>query len=105
MSYLGNKNGPKESEILNKLGSDYFGCSGENLEVDISNHSYAESRDEVVPVHVDEKGRSYVIFSSTRHNMPQRFILEAHGYILKGEIKTFTDEEAAHWKKRITAEK
>lgn len=56
MSNIGNRNGPRESEILNKLGPNYFGCSAEDLESDISHHQYAESRGEVVPVHIDEKG-------------------------------------------------
>lgn len=104
MSFLGNKNGPRESEILNKLGPDYFGCSAEALEEDISHHSLAESRGEVVPVHVDEKGRPYLKFSSHKLGETQNFILEDNGYFLEGEIATFTDEEAEHWNKRLDTE-
>ncbi len=76
MSYIGNRNGPRELEILNKLGPNYFGCSAEDLESDISHHQYAESRGEVVPVHIDEKGRPYIKFSSPKPGETQRFILE-----------------------------
>lgn len=31
MSFLGNLNGPKESEIIEKLGPDYFGITWEQL--------------------------------------------------------------------------
>lgn len=104
MSYLGNKDGPLESDILNRLGNKFFGCTTEALEEDISHHHYAETRGEVVPVHIDEKGRAFVIFSSAGPGKTQRFMLEDHGYILRGDIKTFNEEEAMRWKKRKLAE-
>lgn len=100
MAYLGNKNGPRESDILNRLGPNYFGCSPAGLEEDISYHVYAESRGEVVPVHIDEEGRPYIEFSSSDKSKPQRFYLEENGYILRGDIKTFSEEENDRWKKR-----
>ena len=103
MAYLGNRNGPRESEIVDRLGPSYFGCSPVGLEEDISHHIYAESRGKVVPVHIDEKGRPYIEFSSPRPGKVNWFILEEHGYQLKGKINTFTDEEQLRWQKRINA--
>jgi hypothetical protein len=103
MAYLGNKNGPRESEILDRLGPGYFGCSPVGLEDDISFHVFAESRGEVAKVHIDEKGRPYVEFSSPEPGKLNRFVLEEHGYQLKGEIITFTDDEQLRWQKRINA--
>ncbi len=100
MAYLGNKDGPRESEILDRLGPAYFGCSIEGLEEDINHHRYAESRGEVVPVHVDEAGRPYVEFSSPIPGRVQRFVLEEHGYHLRGKIETFSIEEKTIWAQR-----
>ncbi len=100
MSYLGNADGPRESEILEKLGPIYFGCSPADLESDISFHNFAESKGEIVPVHVDEKGRPYIIFSSPDPGTTQIFVLEKHGYKLEGEIKTFSENESSLWKNR-----
>jgi hypothetical protein len=73
VAYLGNLNGPRESEIQDRLGASYFGCSPAALEEDIAHHVYAESRDEVVAVHVDHQGHAYVEFSSPTGGTPQRF--------------------------------
>lgn len=100
MAYLGNKNGPRESDIINRLGYSYFGCSPAELEEDISYHHYAESRDDVMPVHVDENGRPYIELSSPRVGKIHRYILEEHGYMISGEIKTFAEEEHVRWQRR-----
>jgi hypothetical protein len=99
MAYLGNENGPRESDILNRMGFSYFGCSPAELEEDISYHYYAESRNEIVPVHIDENGHPYVEFSSLQAGKIYRYILEEHGYKLRGEIKTLTEEEQVRWQK------
>jgi hypothetical protein len=104
MAYLGNKDGPRESDILNHLGPGYFGCSPAQLEEDISYHLYAESRNEVVPVHIDEDGRPYIEFSSPDPERINRYVLEEHDYLLKGEIKTFSNDEQLRWQERFDAD-
>jgi hypothetical protein len=100
MAYLGNKNGPRESEIIDKLGPSYFGCSGAALEEDIAYHIDAEQREEVAKVHVDDSSHPYVLFSSAKAEGTQRFYLEEHGLRLEGDIKTFTEEEQGYWRNR-----
>ena len=85
MSYLGNKNGPRESEILERLGPDYFGITSEALENEISHNRLAESRGEVVHVKIDEKGDPFIIFSST-DKKEIRFYLIKEGYNLRGNV-------------------
>lgn len=100
MAYLGNINGPRESEILDKLGHSFFRCSPGELEEDISYHRFAESRSEIAPVHIDFNGSPYIEFSIKELKAPSKFILEEHGYSLKGYIKTFTEEEFLRWQAR-----
>jgi hypothetical protein len=97
MAYLGNRDGPRESDILDRMGFSFFGCSPIGLEEDISYHRFAEARGEVVPVHVDQTGRAYVVFSSPQPGKTTRYVLEEHGYSLMGNIATFSEEESAHW--------
>ena len=80
MAYLGNRNGPRESEILNKLGHIYLGCSPGELDADISDMEYSESRGVVAPVHVDVAGRPYIEFTSPEPGRTRTFVLEEHGY-------------------------
>ena len=97
MAYLGNLKGPRESVILDELGPQYFGVSPAQLEEDIDYHHFAESRSEVVPIHVDENGRAYIKFSTP--NGPIQFYLE-NKYSLEGDIETFTKEEKLRWVSR-----
>jgi len=64
MSFLGNLNGPKESEIIEKLGPNYFGISWEQLEAELSHNRFAENRNEIVPVNIDNTGEPYILLSS-----------------------------------------
>jgi hypothetical protein len=91
MSFLGNLNGPKESEIIEKLGHNYFGISCEQLETDISYHRDAEMRREVVPVRIDKNGNLYILFSSA-DKMGQRFYLRKEGYSLQGKVLCLTEQ-------------
>lgn len=100
MAFVGNRNGPAQSEILSKLGAEYFGCSTEALEEDISFHVSSESLGEVVPVNVDESGQPYLIFRSPVPDELQRFYLEIGGYRLRGDIETYTEEEKDFWTQR-----
>lgn len=85
MSYLGNKNGPRESEMIERLGPDYFGITLEALENEILHSRVAESREEVVPVRIDENGQPFVLFSSP-DKKGQRFYLLREGYVLQGMV-------------------
>jgi hypothetical protein len=103
MAFVGNRNGPAQSEIIWRLGAEYFGCSPEALDEDISFHINSEARGEVVPVNVDESGQPYLIFRSPGPNKLQRFYLEAGGYPLRGDIQTYTEEEKEFWIRRISS--
>lgn len=85
MSFLGSLNGPRESEIVEKLGPDYFGITWEQLEVDISYHRDAERRNEVIPVRIDNSGEPYILFSSP-DKKGQCFYLQKEGYHLYGSV-------------------
>jgi hypothetical protein len=92
MSLLGNLNGPKESEITEKLGPNYFGITWEQLERDIADHVDAENRKEVVPVRIDSSGEPYILFSLPDKKR-QRFYLKREGYHLHGEVLCLTEED------------
>ena len=85
MSFLGNKKGPRESEIIEKLGPDYFGISWAELENEISHQRANESREEIVPVMIDSSGEPYIVFSSP-NKQTQRFYLRKEGYKLRGKV-------------------
>lgn len=97
MAYIGNKRGPRESDLLQLAGHQYFGCSPADLEDDISFAEFSEQRGEVLRVHVDERGKPYLVFSSPNPRQPQRLYLEEHGIELSGEVDTFTDDEKMRW--------
>jgi hypothetical protein len=100
MAFVGNKNGPRESRILEKLGANYFGCSTDALEEDISHHLRTEQRGEVVPVHVDDSGQPYINYNAPKRGEVQRFYLEEHGIFLHGDIETFDEREKHFWEQR-----
>src|SRR5512140_1077527 len=98
MAFLAHRFGPRESELLGRLGHVLFGCSPAELEEDISSHEYAEARGEVVPVHVDRAGRPYVEFSFRAPPSPRPFYLLDHGDDLPAHIVTFTKDESRCWR-------
>ena len=104
MAFIGNTNGPRESQVLQSLGSQYFGCSPAGLENDISHAEFSEQRGEVVPVHVDQSGLAYLEFSSPQPGRPQRYYLAEYGFELQGDVQTFTDEERMNWLVRSLVE-
>jgi hypothetical protein len=91
MSFLGNLNGPKESEIIEKLGPDYFGITWAELERDISDHKDAENRNEIIPVRIDDSGEPYILFSSP-DKKGQRFYLQKEGYHLHGSVLCINEQ-------------
>ena len=101
MAFIGNRTGPRESEIVDKLGCSYFGITPAQLEYDIELWQESERGRavEVRAVHVDENGQPY-IYLTQANGVKGRFYLEEHGYYLRGSIKTFTEEEAEYWHRR-----
>jgi len=92
MSFVGNREGPRKSEIVRKLGPDYFGISREELEDEIQLYRDDEFNDIVDPVCVDKEGRHFIKFDAPNGNI-QRFYLEENGYRLKGDIDEIQVED------------
>jgi hypothetical protein len=101
MAFVGNRTGPRQSQIIRRLGREYFGCSAEALEEDISDHIRSEDSGEVVPVHVDDSGQPYLVFLSPTPGVLQHFYLEASGYQLFGDIQTYEEKEQGFWEDRV----
>ena len=85
MGFIGNKKGPRMSEILLKLGPDYFSISMEKLEHEIELNWEEEYHGLVDPVYVDKDGRRFLKFYAPNGTV-QRFYLEENGYYLEGDI-------------------
>lgn len=92
MSFVGNRKGPRKSEIVQKLGPDYFGISMEELEAEIQLYRYDEYNDLVDPVNVDKEGRHFIKFYAP-NNRKQKFYLEENGYYLEGSIDEIQEED------------
>lgn len=75
MAYLGNRKGPRESEIVQRLGNEYFGITPAQLASDIDMFEDSERRNEVQPVCLDEQGRPYVVFPG------QAFVEKGSAYV------------------------
>jgi hypothetical protein len=101
MAYLGNLNGPRESEIFNRLGHLYFGCSAAALETEISDSEFGEAHSVIVPVHVDHGGKPYIELSRPDRHVPERYYLDDAGYLLSGDIETYTKQEKEAWSARL----
>lgn len=93
MSFVGNRRGPRKSEIVQKLGPDYFGISMEELEAEIQRYRNDEYNDLVDPVSVDKEGRHFLKFNAPNTDLPQRFYLEENGYYLEGDIDEIRVED------------
>lgn len=81
MAFVGDKNGPRMSEIIRSLGHSYFGITAAHLEEEIQWCEKYERDGVVDPVFKDADGKYFLLF-----NVPagktQRFYLEENGYIL-----------------------
>jgi hypothetical protein len=95
--YPGHLRGPRESEIVDRLGFNYFGISPAHLEYDIEMWQESERLSEVQSVHVDDN-RQPCIFLSKGKIEPARFHLARQ--LFRGWTKTFTKEGAEHWRRR-----
>ena len=91
MSFVGSRSGPRKSEIVQKLGPDYFGISLEELQVEIQLYEDDEFNGLVDPVWVDSEGRHFVKFNSPNGGI-QRFYLEENGYYIKGDIHELKED-------------
>ena len=66
MAFLGKVGGPCLSEIIDRLGPEYFGISATALEEDFCNEllSEAVNRESVKPVYKDKEGQLCYIFTA-----------------------------------------
>lgn len=93
MAYVGNRRGPRESEIVRRLGAAYFGISEAALEDEIDNwYLPEEARGMITPVRRNKAGRYYIKFSAPGGGH-QDFYLDEHGYSLEGDVRIW-DEDA-----------
>jgi hypothetical protein len=92
MSFVGNRQGPRKSEIVQKLGPDYLGTSVEGLQAEIQLYRDDEFNGIVDPVCVDKEGRHFIIFKAPNEKT-RRFYLEENGYHLEGQIDEIRIEE------------
>jgi len=65
MSFLGNQKGPRLSDILNRLGPEYFGITQDQLMNDVSCAEENEMAGRVNPVYVDGAGMLCYRFSGS----------------------------------------
>jgi hypothetical protein len=72
MDFVGNKNGPGKSVIVDKLGPQYSGITSGELKVEIENYRDEESRGVVDPVYANGE--------------TQRFYLDENGYTSEGNV-------------------
>lgn len=92
MSFVGNRRGPRKSEIVQKLGPEYFGISMEELAVEIQLYRDDEFNGIVDPVYVDKYGRHFIKFKAPDGGI-QRFYLEENGYHFEGDIDEIQVED------------
>lgn len=84
MGYVGNRNGPCKSVIVDNLGLDYFGITAEQLETEIEIYKDEEWHGDIDLVYVDKDRRPYLLFNAPG-NKTQKFYLDEYGYKLKGK--------------------
>jgi len=92
MSFVANKKGPRKSEIVQKLGPDYFGISMEELMAEVQLYQDDEFNELVDPVYVDKDRRHFIRFNAP-HGGIQEFYLEENGYYLEGNIDEIPAED------------
>ena len=79
MAFLGCSTGPRESEVVERLGHNYFGITTAELHEDIQMYEDSERRGEIQPVYLDQIGSPYLILSR-RSARSVRFYFFEHGY-------------------------
>jgi hypothetical protein len=93
MSLIGNRKGPRKSEIVQKPGPDYFGISMEELDVEFQLYRDDEFNGLVDPAYVDKDGRHSIEFNAPNGNV-QRFYLEENGCHLEGRVNEIIEEDS-----------
>jgi hypothetical protein len=86
MAFIGNRQGPRTSDLALQLGPKYFGSSSEQFAREVEDYEEEEARGVVDPVCVDGNGRRFLRFNAPNGGV-QRFYLEDHGYRLDGPIQ------------------
>jgi hypothetical protein len=92
MSFIGNRKGPRKSEIVQKLGPDNFGISMEELMAEVQLHQDDGFNELVDPVYVDKEGCHFIKFNAP-HGGIQKFYLEENVYYLEGSIDEIPAED------------
>jgi len=90
MGYVGNRKGPRKSQIAEKLGAAYFGITGDQLAREIEDYEDEESKGEVDAVYRDAQGRWFLRFLAPGGGV-QEYYLEENGYHLEGNILEVCD--------------
>lgn len=85
MGFVGSRTGPRKSEIVAKLGAEYFGISKAALEAEIEIYRDEEFRGVVDPIYEDDSGRRYLIFRAPKGST-QHFYLNENGYHIEGDL-------------------
>lgn len=79
MAYLGNKNGPKKSDLFSHCEAAYFGISDIELAEAVDQYVTDEAAGEVVPVHRDAAGNFYITVNAPG-DKTQRLIIPAEAF-------------------------
>ena len=93
MSFVCNMKGPRKSEIVQKPGSDYFGISIEELEIEIQLYRDDRFNDLVDPVYGDKNGRDFMKFNAPEGNVCS-FYFEENGYYLRDRVNEIIEEDS-----------
>jgi hypothetical protein len=92
LGYIGNLAGPRKSEVVARLGAEYFGISEFQLAAEIEDYTDEERRGVIDPVYLDELCRPYIIFFAPS-GMTQKCELELLGYEIRGKIKAIVNNQ------------
>src|SRR3989344_7732670 len=97
MAGLGRYGGPRQSIIIERLGHEYFGITAGALYDDYVAECYGECRGVVVPVHVDEVGYVYVIFSKPSGGSQRYYLADDEAALLGDTFETYILQECRMW--------
>ncbi len=101
MGFVGNKYGPKKSDILLKLGNEFFGLSDEEFKQEIEdniNEEWNKNNPDLIidPVWLDENNEPYLKFYSNKIRIEKLYLYEL-GYALKGRILVWGEDRRTKW--------
>jgi phosphoglucomutase len=95
MAYVGDKKGPKMSDILERLGREYFGLSKDAFRKEVYLCEKDEREGVVDPVLLGSDGRYYIIFNDIKGNT-KKFYLEEMGYIYTSSPENVVHEKESN---------